>query len=321
MIEAAQASCEAGRCAFVGCAPGFGDCDDEGCAPLFDDADNCGACGNACPTDRGRCAGGECTSQRCAAGTADCDGESDNGCEADLASAETCGGCQVHCGPYASATASCEDALCAIGSCDEGRADCDGERDNGCETDLAVSPEHCGGCDNDCAALPNVESAACNAGTCADLTCKSGFADCDGKVENGCEQPLNTAEHCGGCGVTCAPAHADATCESGTCTISACEPGWDECNDKISDGCEADLGSPTNCGGCGHACPSGMQCKNGGCGCSGAGSCPDGQECCNGACIDTRGACVWWPCVPGTTRDYDNCGGCNVQCDRLACCG
>lgn len=320
-IADSQATCEDGQCTVVGCAPGFGDCHDEGCEPLFGDAANCGACGEACPANKPNCAGGRCTSLSCGEGSADCDGDSENGCETDLTDPASCGGCQVECGPYPNAVPACNAAQCAIGSCDAGRADCDGDTENGCETDLGATAAHCGGCDNDCGALPNVAEVECREGSCAGLICKPGFDDCDGKVENGCEQPLNTLEHCGRCGKACAPPHADATCESGTCTISACEPGFDECNGQIGDGCEAKLDTAAHCGRCNHVCPAGQECRNGGCGCGGQGECPSGFECCGGSCIDTRGACVWWPCIPGTTRDYNHCGGCDRQCDKLACCG
>jgi len=320
-IDEAQATCESGGCMFVGCAPGFGDCGGEGCQRLLEDPDHCGACGSRCPPGRRFCAGGRCTAEECASGNADCDGERGNGCEADLATASTCAGCDLSCGPYPNAEAACAEERCAIVGCDPGWGDCDGQVDNGCEADVALALQNCGVCGRDCGALAHVVSASCAAGECAQLECEPGWGDCDGDADNGCEQSLNTLEHCNSCGRACAPARATATCDTGTCMITACDEGFDECNGELDDGCEADLGGTAHCGGCGNACPAGVACNDGGCGCANDDDCPSGLTCCDGSCIGTRGSCVWWPCPPGSTRDRDNCGGCGRVCDRLACCG
>jgi hypothetical protein len=225
------------------------------------------------------------------------------------------------CGPYPNAQAACTDGECAIGDCESGAADCDGDLANGCETDLVSNAMHCGGCGNDCNALPHVESATCGANSCTGFMCEPGFGDCDGRPDNGCEQPLNTLAHCGACGAECAPDNAIAECDTGTCSVTSCVPGTEECNGETSDGCEADLESRDHCGRCNNKCPSGATCNNGGCGCGGAGDCPQGFECCGGSCIDVRSTCVWWPCIPGTSRDMNHCGACGEECFRLACCG
>src|SRR5438067_10404175 len=46
------------------------------------------------------------------------------------------------------------------GECGGRRADCDGERANGCEASLDSDAKNCGACRHDCAAPSNVESAA-----------------------------------------------------------------------------------------------------------------------------------------------------------------
>jgi hypothetical protein len=96
--------------------------------------------------------------------------------------------------------------------------------------------------------------------------------------------------------------------------ISACAEGFDDCNHMVDDGCEAALDGDANCGSCGAACKAGTVCKNGGCACGTNAGCDNGTECCNGACVDTHSACFPWPCIPGTKRDSNNCGGCGVQC-------
>jgi hypothetical protein len=305
-------SCETGQCVALGCAPGFGDCHDDGCASLASNAQHCGECDEAC-TEGTACHGGRCTALSCAAGTADCDGEAENGCEASLDDLWTCGVCDVQCGPYARARAGCDAGRCTIAACDAGFGDCDRVLGNGCEADLR-QPEHCGACGKDCSALPHVVAAECVAGECSRFTCEPGWGDCDGDSENGCEQSLVTAAHCGACGQACALDHATADCSTGSCLVSACHDGFDDCNGLPQDGCEAALDSDAHCGGCGAACGAGNACQGGGCACVTDESCSGGRECCDGACIDTKSKCYPWPCIPGTKRDENNCGGCGVTC-------
>jgi hypothetical protein len=51
--------------------------------------------------------------------------------------------------------------------------------------DTKSDVKHCGGC-SACAAVSN-GTAACVGGACTVASCSSGFIDCDGKVDNGCE--------------------------------------------------------------------------------------------------------------------------------------
>ncbi|HKP58095.1 MAG TPA: hypothetical protein VJV78_15290 [Polyangiales bacterium] len=314
-LASGEASCESGECKFVACKPTFADCG-AGCISLSDNPQHCGACNSPCAAPN-KCAGGRCSAAQCAANMADCDGNASNGCEADLTSAGNCGACGVKCGPYAQAQGGCNAGQCAITSCNAAYANCDGQRDNGCETNLG-SVEDCGSCGNDCAALPRVTGAQCSAGKCASLVCEAGWGDCDGRSDNGCEQPLNTNDHCGSCSGTCNPAHAAGSCSTGSCKIASCSAGYDDCAGGVADGCEAALNGNANCGSCGNACPSGQTCQGGGCACN-SGACADGNECCGGACVDTRSECVPWPCIPGTTKDKNNCGGCGVKCAGWCC--
>lgn len=95
----------------------------------------------------------------------------------------------------------CNSSGCA---CATGFGDCDGDPDNGCETDLN-DPDNCGACGNVCA------NGACEDLACA---CDAGFAECDGDPLTICETDVATASaHCGSCGRDC----GDAACVDSLC--------------------------------------------------------------------------------------------------------
>ena len=151
----------------------------------------------------------------CDDGRADCDGDLTNGCEINTTLPGNCGACGNNCRVKPNVIGgSCDEGSCVI-VCKAGYGDCDGKAQNGCEANLA-SATHCGGCDNDCTKLPNVQSASCDGTLCTKLECKPGFGDCDGVTSNGCERRLDTIDDCGGCNTPCAPAHAGGDCSSGT---------------------------------------------------------------------------------------------------------
>ena len=85
------------------------------------------------------CDGGGCA---CVAGFADCDGNENNGCEADLSSTTSCGGCGRRCD-----NGQCAQGLCA---CGDGYGDCNGRAADGCEAMLDADPRNCGACGHDC---------------------------------------------------------------------------------------------------------------------------------------------------------------------------
>ncbi len=89
---------------------------------------------------------------------------------------------------------------------------------------------------------------AINAG--AVEVCGGRDENCNGDIDEGFEV-LTDLENCGACDAVCAPPRAVPACEAGTCTIVDCDPGWDDCNGDVIDGCETDLTDPGLCGGCG----------------------------------------------------------------------
>jgi hypothetical protein len=257
----------------------------------------------------------------CAQGRGDCNALAADGCENDLRSPEHCGRCGHDCGalPYVAA-ASCRRGACEA-SCQPGHADCDGDIENGCETDLTL-PSSCGGCQNDCTQLPNVALAECSSGVCTPATCQPAFGDCNAAAADGCERPLRSIDSCGACERRCEPLRAQADCSAGVCNHSACDSGFGDCDGNAENGCESRLDGPNHCGSCATACEAGAPCKNGKCGCVRDTQCGEGEQCCLNDCISTVGTCFPFPCIPGTARmdNSDNCGGCGEACP-LFCCG
>ena len=82
-----------------------------------------------------------------------------DGCETSLTDdPDNCGRCGGICNG-AHATAGCNDGECVL-TCDDGWDDCDGNVDDGCESDV-TSPRSCGTCGNVC-----VSGEVCLAGDC-----------------------------------------------------------------------------------------------------------------------------------------------------------
>ena len=129
----ARAECSpSGACSLVGCLPGFGDCDGRnanGCEQSLNEAANCGACNMRCPSGV-QCIDGRCG---CAAGQTLCGAT----CINTASDRMNCG----RCGNACPGVQSCYDGVCCV----VGRASCDGNAANGCETDVATE-FRCGGC-------------------------------------------------------------------------------------------------------------------------------------------------------------------------------
>jgi hypothetical protein len=95
----------------------------------------------ATPTAQAMCVDGACEIIACTPGLADCDGDGSNGCEADFASEDHCGGCRRACvNPFG--TTECVEGTCTP-RCGAGAIDADGDPANGCEL-LELSGPVCG---------------------------------------------------------------------------------------------------------------------------------------------------------------------------------
>src|SRR5262249_42530159 len=94
-----------------------------------------------------------------------------------------CGSCGTVCG-NAHGTTSCSGGQCAP-VCSGFWGDCDGNRPNGCET-ATDTTTNCGGCGIPCSRSNAFTS--CPSGACTLGSCFSGYANCDGNNNNGCER-------------------------------------------------------------------------------------------------------------------------------------
>src|SRR5690606_27178721 len=88
--------------------------------------------------------------------------------------------------------------------CADGRADCNGDPSDRCETDLRGDARHCGGCGIACE-----EDEVCSLGACA-KECASGLTACG----DACVDTTTNPAHCGGCDAAC---DGGWTCEEGSC--------------------------------------------------------------------------------------------------------
>jgi hypothetical protein len=171
--------CDKGECGAIKCRNAFGDCDlnhKNGCETPLTTSRNCGVCGNACDP------GQECRPNEigmlqcmCPAGQTYCtllrlnDEPLFGKCVDVTTDVDHCGACGAMCpGKYAFYSTS----VCTYGTCSRqcvvGRADCNGNPSDDCETDINSDPRNCGGCGNACDAIAGQ---ACVAGRCVVEPC------------------------------------------------------------------------------------------------------------------------------------------------------
>jgi hypothetical protein len=169
---------------------------------------------------------------------------------------------------------------------------------------LNADTAHCGACATACNATNG--TASCTAGLCG-ITCNSGYGDCDGSANNGCEINLNSdPTHCGTCVVACNANNGAPSCSAGLCGIT-CYPDFADCDGSLIDGCEVNLASdPAHCGACINACNSNNgapSCAGGACGIT----CNAGfADCFNGLADG---------CETNLQTDPANCSACGAACD------
>ncbi|MDI1452197.1 hypothetical protein QHF85_49610, partial [Polyangium sp. 6x1] len=191
--------------------------------------------------------------------------------------------------------------------CPQGKAVCDADPTNGCDTDTMTNPSHCGGCDSACS-LPNT-TAVCVAGSCEPGSCDTGFGDCNGLPGDGCETDVTSSVlHCGACNAACDLPNATEACMGGACVPAACTAPFGNCDQIPGNGCETDLQTTlAHCGACNAACDlanAAESCVSGACT---LGACNSGFGNCDG--VASTG------CETNVQTSLAHCGGCNAACD------
>ena len=309
------AICVNGTCGVSNCQKPYGDCDlaaSNGCEANTDiDPNNCSGCGIKCviPHATAKCSAGVCGISTCDPGFKDCNGDIKDGCEVNIQTdVANCNSCGAVCAP-ANAVGACVangsgGGTCTITSCKGSFQDCDGNTTNGCEADTSTNVASCGKCGTACSS--NHGTPSCSGGACS-ITCAGGFGNCDGDVANGCEAITSSdVANCGTCGTTCVAQNGTPACLNSACTVKSCSAGFQDCDAKYSNGCEANLGTDlSNCGSCSNVCSTA----------NGTPSCNSGA--CGIACTGGFGNCdnlVTDGCETNLTTSLQNCGGCGLPC-------
>ena len=293
--------CSSSACT-ASCAAGQTNCSGS-CVNTTVNEQHCGSCTTSCALPNvtvNACASSSCVVGGCAAGFGDCDGVAANGCETatGASDANNCGGCGVKCS-YPNAGATCSSGACALGACQPGFADCDGNPANGCETNTAADVANCGTCKNACGG-----GQVCSAGICG-TTCGGSTTNCS----SSCVTETTDVNHCGSCTNVCAlPSVSVNACSASKCVVGACAAGFGDCDGVASNGCETATHSTdvNNCGGCGIRCSypnAGATCATGACA---IGACAPGFADCDGNPANG--------CEVNTQADNGNCGSCGTAC-------
>lgn len=214
---------------------------------------------------------------------------------------------------------------CATTECPEPFATCPMDPSTGapgstyaCDTNTSNDPNNCGECGHVCQQgfSANHTQETCAAGHCTPF-CDTGWVDCNGLAEDGCEAFTSfDTNNCGACGIKCA---AGVDCIDGSC---GCPAGLTFCFGRCVDTSSDD----DNCGGCDVWCanpanqpphegplPANMQydCFQGSCS---ALNCQDKFADCNDD-IELDG------CEVNLGQpNNEHCGQCNNACDASHTC-
>jgi Cys-rich repeat protein len=184
-------------------------------------------------------------------------------------------------------------------------------------TSICNASNHCVGCaaDTDCPLgqrcnIVNDSIANCIPGCMDDSRCHmQGDNSTKACCNKQCVDTATDPDNCGKCGMSCDANHAVGSCAAGKCMVGSCNPGWGDCNNDGTDGCETNLHlDENNCTQCG------MQCSlvNAVNGCSDGcyiKACTFGWDDCNQNMDDG--------CETSVLTDTSNCGACGMPCNGL----
>jgi hypothetical protein len=168
-----------------------------------------------------------------------------------------------------------------------------------------------------CQEVENATRMSCSNGECVVTKCESEVSKlCAGECrrldspEFGCNRP--------GCEPCALFKTAGYACNAfGSCEITNCDGGWDDCDDSSSNGCETHLlEDPHHCGYCAIDCDDMGPLPNADVAC-GAGACvirvcDSGYKDCNGIVRDG--------CERNALTDSNNCGACGKKCSAGQVC-
>jgi hypothetical protein len=128
--------------------------------------------------------------------------------------------------------------------------DCDGQTDEGLPTVTCGL----GQCQRTVPACIDGGTFVCTPGVPGVERCNGLDDDCDGTPDNGISLQSDVT-NCGRCGNACMVANATPRCLGGQCEIGQCLAPFDDCNGRLTDGCEENTQMSVNhCGMCGRRC-------------------------------------------------------------------
>ncbi len=236
----------------------------------------------------------------CAAGQLECNGVC---VPSDV---QNCGSCGHSCTslPHVSGGTTCSAAgACSFpaNACAAGWADCNGNPEDGCETDV-TQPSHCGGCSTACGTSAPV-CAASGGGYACSTGCSASQSLCGGT----CADTSDDAQNCGSCSHVCSGVtNGQPACVSSACSFT-CNNGFSGCPSGSPTACVDEQNDPSNCGSCSTVCPGPT---------SGTGSPACVSGACSLSCAAGLAACPSanpTECVNEQT-DPSNCGTCGKTC-------
>jgi hypothetical protein len=184
------------------------------CVNTQNNVNHCGSCSNACFLQNATpvCTASACAIGTCNPGFGDCDHIAANGCETNImTNVNNCGTCGKSCAPVLNGSPTCSGAVCAIGGCNSGFANCSGVYANGCNDNILADSNNCGFCGHSCG--PGIANGfpVCAGGACG-YSCNAGATLCGG---NQCVFLQSDNNNCGACGNVCGLFHS---CVAGACS-------------------------------------------------------------------------------------------------------